>query len=95
MPIFEYECRGCGNQFELLVLPNRESAAICPQCQGKDLERMPTSFGFSSAELSQQRIKKARAINNASKDNKDKQVAEREHFIEHVNEHRERVKNEK
>lgn len=95
MPIFEYECRGCGNQFELLVLPNREATAACPQCQGQELDKLiPSSFGFSSAEIAQERVKKARARFQASKDVKDKKIAEAEHIREHVSEHQERVRNE-
>ena len=37
MPIFEYNCRGCGNDFEMLVLKNTIPA--CPKCAGHDLER--------------------------------------------------------
>jgi putative FmdB family regulatory protein len=95
MPIFEYECRGCGHQFELLVLPNREQAAACPECQGKELEKLiPSTFGFSSAEIAQERVQKARALYKASKDVKDKKIAEAEHIREHVSEHQERVRNE-
>ena len=37
MPIYEYSCRACGNEFELLV---RSSTVLaCPKCQGQDLER--------------------------------------------------------
>ena len=38
MPIFEYSCRKCGNEFEFLVLGKVEPA--CPDCQSQDLERL-------------------------------------------------------
>ena len=38
MPIYEYECRGCGNRFDLLVR-GKETAA-CPSCASEDLERL-------------------------------------------------------
>ena len=38
MPIYEYECRGCGNRFDLLVR-GKETAA-CPACASQDLERL-------------------------------------------------------
>lgn len=38
MPIFEYSCRGCRHQFELLVLKGATPA--CPKCAGEDLERL-------------------------------------------------------
>jgi putative FmdB family regulatory protein len=37
MPIYEYCCRACGHQFELLVL--KHTTAACPQCQSAELER--------------------------------------------------------
>jgi putative FmdB family regulatory protein len=46
MPIYEYECRACGHQFEFLLLP--KTTARCPKCQGEDLERMLSSFVASS-----------------------------------------------
>lgn len=37
MPIYEYACQKCGNEFELLVR-GKEKAA-CPACKSGDLER--------------------------------------------------------
>lgn len=39
MPIFEYACKKCGKEFELLVRPNGETPA-CPACQGTELEKL-------------------------------------------------------
>jgi len=39
MPIFEYQCRGCGKEFEALVRPGSPSPA-CPACQSADLEKL-------------------------------------------------------
>ena len=38
MPIFEYKCRGCGNEFELLV--RKSDTPACPSCKGTELERL-------------------------------------------------------
>ena len=38
MPIFEYHCKGCEHDFELLVL--KGTAIECPKCQSADLERL-------------------------------------------------------
>lgn len=35
MPIFEYACRDCDHEFEVLVYGNQK--AECPRCHGKQL----------------------------------------------------------
>ena len=32
MPIYEFECSGCGRRFELLLRLDSASARPCPQC---------------------------------------------------------------
>ena len=39
MPIFEYACKGCGKEFEALVLPTTP-APSCPACKGIELEKL-------------------------------------------------------
>ena len=39
MPIFEYECRHCGQQFEFLVRTGGADPS-CPKCQSTELERL-------------------------------------------------------
>jgi putative FmdB family regulatory protein len=39
VPIYEYECRHCGQQFEFLVRPGGDEPA-CPKCQSTELERL-------------------------------------------------------
>lgn len=40
MPIYEYECRRCGNDFEKLVLSSETDEDVsCPCCGGKDIRR--------------------------------------------------------
>jgi putative FmdB family regulatory protein len=46
MPIYEYECRACGQQFEFLKLPSTD--AVCPSCESRDLERVISMFAVSS-----------------------------------------------
>ena len=38
MPIYEYECRGCGHQFEALV--RKSDTPACPECASTELERL-------------------------------------------------------
>jgi len=44
MPLFEYECRGCGQQFEAFVTAAR--APVCPSCDGEDLQKRLSSPGM-------------------------------------------------
>ena len=86
MPIYDFKCRGCGREFEGLVLPARAHPA-CPQCQGQDLERLISAFAVSSEERSQSALKGARKAYKHSL--RDKEVHEREHFVEHIKERQE------
>lgn len=47
MPLFEYECRQCGHQFEALVVGARKP--VCPKCKGDDLEKRVSRFGTAAA----------------------------------------------
>jgi putative FmdB family regulatory protein len=38
MPIFEYTCKSCGREFELLVRPGSE--LVCPGCASAELEKL-------------------------------------------------------
>ena len=48
MPIYEYECRGCGHQFEFLLLPSNPATPTCPECQSLELEKVISMFAVSS-----------------------------------------------
>lgn len=43
MPIFDYICRGCGEEFEALVFQDAERVA-CPECEGDSVYRIPVSL---------------------------------------------------
>jgi len=45
MPIYEYICEKCGNEFELLIFKDEEPE--CPSCGGKSPKKKMSSFGFS------------------------------------------------
>ena len=47
MPLFEYECRGCGNRFEHLTRASDEPT--CPACKGADLQKMFSVFAAQSS----------------------------------------------
>ncbi|MBD3218228.1 MAG: zinc ribbon domain-containing protein [candidate division Zixibacteria bacterium] len=47
MPIYEYVCKKCGDEFEELIRGSEE-AAVCPRCESGDCEKKLSVFGFSS-----------------------------------------------
>lgn len=52
MPIFEYECPGCGQRFDKLVRGGAPSEVPCPNCGGTHTRRVLStfaSFGSSSS----------------------------------------------
>lgn len=40
MPIYEYECRGCGHVQEVLQRSSREQAPSCPECGSEETQRL-------------------------------------------------------
>ena len=45
VPLFDFRCRSCGEEFEALVRP--PAAPACPSCASVDLERLLSGFSFS------------------------------------------------
>jgi len=52
MPIYEYHCRHCSNEFETLVRSSGP-APSCPECHGTELERKLSTFAAHTASASQ------------------------------------------
>lgn len=48
MPIYEYTCQDCGDEFELLV--NSSTQPTCPSCQSQRLEKEFSTFAAHGAE---------------------------------------------
>jgi putative FmdB family regulatory protein len=46
VPLFEYECRGCGRRFEHLMREGQ--APSCPSCQSVDLQKLLSVFAVSA-----------------------------------------------
>jgi putative FmdB family regulatory protein len=82
MPIYDYKCRGCGNEFELIVL--RTTLVACPECSGTDLEQLVSGFALSTESIRQSNLKAARARYANSNNYKDQKVAEAEEIREHA-----------
>ena len=58
MPIFEYRCEACRHRFEAFLATSSEQA-VCPRCQGIQLQRLMSTFaasvpgGYKSTQMSQ------------------------------------------
>ncbi|HHN66333.1 MAG TPA: zinc ribbon domain-containing protein [Nitrospirae bacterium] len=48
MPIFEYKCKSCGEEFEKLVFGTPEIR--CPKCESADVQKKFSLFGMSGVE---------------------------------------------
>ncbi len=47
MPIYEYRCRGCGQDFEKYVA-GATTVVACPACDGREITRKLSVFGLKS-----------------------------------------------
>jgi len=63
MPIFEYECKGCGHKFEALVC--KSDVPECPSCKSTDLERLLSLPVVKSESTKAQALKAARKRDKA------------------------------
>jgi putative FmdB family regulatory protein len=82
MPIFDYRCRGCGNEFELIVL--KTTVVACPACEGRDLEQKVSWFAVSTESMRKSNLQSARRKLKASANYRDQKVAEVEEIREHA-----------
>ena len=46
MPIFEYQCAGCGHRFEVVVRGSERPE--CPSCHGQELQKQLSVFAVST-----------------------------------------------
>lgn len=55
MPLFDFRCRSCAHEFEVLVRPASygDPVPACPACGGTELERLLSTFAMSSREKTQ------------------------------------------
>ena len=77
MPIFEYECRACGHQFEQLVTSVFPEPAACPSCKKKKIERMISQVAVSSDSIRKANAKSS--IREQKRKYKDKAIADAEY----------------
>jgi len=83
VPLYEYRCLACGEQFEALV--RGDAPPGCPSCHGTELERLLSAFGVSSKAIRQSNIQKARKA--GEKLRREKQHAEAETAAAHAHDH--------
>jgi len=83
MPIYEYTCRSCRHEFEVLLLPASTDPPQCPQCDSKDLGQTLSAFAVKTGERSSAAWKAARKKYQRT-ELRDKQVAEREETEHHL-----------
>lgn len=48
MPIYEYRCNKCGDEFSLLLL-SQSREALCPKCSSKDVRKKISVFSAGSS----------------------------------------------
>ena len=82
MPIFEYRCSSCGDEFESLV--RGTDVPSCPRCGGAHLQRLLTSFAVNSAERAQRSLASAREAYRRSSGRKDRLQHEAEEVRHHL-----------
>ena len=64
MPIFEYRCSECGDEFEQLVLTS-STVTGCPSCGSEDIEKMMSIASVSSEQIRSRAKRDIRARNRA------------------------------
>jgi len=46
MPIYEYECKKCGHQLEVLQKMSDDALKMCPACNKPELKKLISAAGF-------------------------------------------------
>ncbi len=48
MPMYDYHCKKCGDEFTTLVSWLKRDKVSCPQCGNKEVKRLISSFSVNS-----------------------------------------------
>lgn len=46
MPIYEYECCDCENEFEMFTTLHERDQVKCPKCHSKKVKRLISKLGY-------------------------------------------------
>ncbi len=46
MPIYEYNCKACGHDFEDLVMGVDAPAPLCPKCDANNVQKLMSAGSF-------------------------------------------------
>jgi putative FmdB family regulatory protein len=49
MPLYEYKCKDCGNEYEELVSVNEKETPPCPSCKSVNSEKKVSLIGSTGA----------------------------------------------
>lgn len=80
MPIYEYRCKACGDEFEYL-LRSSSPAAKCPACASENIEQLISNSAFHSEGATQANLSAAHRKVAAARGEREK--AEHRHHHEH------------
>jgi putative FmdB family regulatory protein len=82
MPLYEYLCKACSQEFEALVRA-QDPAPACPSCKGTELEKLITAAAMASEDQTRARVKaerKRRLPKHKAEQNEEYQHALKEHL---------------
>jgi len=70
MPIYEYECKKCGHQMEVLQRMSDDPLKDCPECNKPEMKKLISAAGFrlSGSGLYETDFKSGNKKNLSSKD---------------------------
>lgn len=64
MPIYEYSCLECKNDFEYLVFRNEEPDG-CPSCKSQKVKRLMSACGFVSKGSSGETVSSSASVGSS------------------------------
>lgn len=49
MPLYEFRCEGCGEEFEELVSSSEVGEVTCPSCGAEEVRRLQSGFAIAGS----------------------------------------------